>query len=337
MLFSVIVPIYRVEAFLHKCVDSILTQTFGDFELILVDDGSPDGCGAICDEYARADARVRVIHKPNGGVVSARNAGLDVVTGEYVCYVDGDDWVAENWLEAIKNQIESAPMRPDLVVFDAVKVYDDHTEKLLRSISDGFYDKRRLKAEVYPFLISDRRLSFGTGNIYGALWIKAFKRQLTVEHYCREKRLIWGEDDTITYECFFAADNAMVCSDTLYYYNKMNESSALTSYKPNCVRAYALLFSYLRERVGGRAPMIDRQLNDLYANRIIRCVSHEIVCGHPMNSAVRHIRDEFKETGILDYVVIRGLPLYGALYLLLLKFRMYRLAYLGAKIRLKLN
>lgn len=76
MLFSVIVPIYRVEAFLRKCVDSILAQTYDGFELILVDDGSPDNCPSICDEYARADGRVHVIHKPNGGLVSARNAGL---------------------------------------------------------------------------------------------------------------------------------------------------------------------------------------------------------------------------------------------------------------------
>ena len=96
---SVIVPVYNVEKYLHKCVDSILKQTLSDIELILVDDGSPDGSGAICDEYAQKDSRVKVIHKPNGGVSSARNAGIKVAKGEWLCFVDSDDWIDETYLE----------------------------------------------------------------------------------------------------------------------------------------------------------------------------------------------------------------------------------------------
>ncbi len=90
---SVIVPIYKVERYLRRCVDSILSQTFSDLEVILVDDGSPDQCGAICDEYAAADPRVKVIHKPNGGLSSARNAGIEAATGEYLAFIDSDDWL----------------------------------------------------------------------------------------------------------------------------------------------------------------------------------------------------------------------------------------------------
>ena len=95
-LFSIIVPIYKTEAYLHQCVDSILGQTFSDFEVILVDDGSPDGCPAICDEYAAKDPRVRVVHKKNGGLVSARKAGLAECTGKYVMNVDSDDYIDPN-------------------------------------------------------------------------------------------------------------------------------------------------------------------------------------------------------------------------------------------------
>lgn len=95
---SVIVPVYKVEPYLRRCVDSILAQTFTDFELILVDDGSPDGCPAICDEYAMIDNRVRVIHKANGGLSDARNAGLDAAVGEFISFVDSDDWVSESYL-----------------------------------------------------------------------------------------------------------------------------------------------------------------------------------------------------------------------------------------------
>ena len=93
MTISVIVPIYKVEAYLRQCVDSILAQTYTDLDIVLVDDGSTDNCPAICDAYARKDARVQVVHKPNGGLMSARQAGLRVAKGDYVGFVDGDDWI----------------------------------------------------------------------------------------------------------------------------------------------------------------------------------------------------------------------------------------------------
>ena len=102
---SVIVPVYNVEKYIHRCVDSILAQTFTDFELILVDDGSPDNCGKICDEYAAKDDRILVIHKENGGVSSARNAGLDAAQGDYITFVDGDDFCDVCWTESLYHKI----------------------------------------------------------------------------------------------------------------------------------------------------------------------------------------------------------------------------------------
>ena len=90
--FSIIVPIYKVEKYLEICIDSIIGQSFCDFELILVDDGSPDTCGEICDRYSSSDTRVKVVHKENGGLSSARNAGLDIATGKYVIFIDSDDF-----------------------------------------------------------------------------------------------------------------------------------------------------------------------------------------------------------------------------------------------------
>lgn len=110
---SIIVPIYKIERYLHQCIDSILMQTFTDFELLLIDDGSPDGCPAICDEYAKKDARVRVFHKLNGGLTSARNCGLDNSNGNWIMHIDGDDWVEPTYIEelysaAIKNKADIA-------------------------------------------------------------------------------------------------------------------------------------------------------------------------------------------------------------------------------------
>lgn len=117
---SVIVPVYKVENYLHKCVDSILNQTFTDFELLLIDDGSPDNCGQICDEYAQKDARVRVIHKENGGVSEARNVGLENARGNYISFIDPDDWIDSRlFYETLKFLKEK---NVDIVCFDCWEV-----------------------------------------------------------------------------------------------------------------------------------------------------------------------------------------------------------------------
>lgn len=119
MMVSVIVPIYKIPEYLSCCIDSILAQTYPDFELILVDDGSPDDCGRICDEYAERDVRIKVIHKKNGGLTSARNAGLSEASGEWIMHVDGDDWIEPDMIESL---IEAAQVTgADLVFGDFLR------------------------------------------------------------------------------------------------------------------------------------------------------------------------------------------------------------------------
>lgn len=112
ILISVIVPVYKVEAYLSRCVESILAQTYRNLEILLVDDGSPDDCGRICDDYAQRDPRIRVIHKVNGGLSSARNAGLDIASGQYIAFVDSDDWIEPEMYETMLALAirESTPM-----------------------------------------------------------------------------------------------------------------------------------------------------------------------------------------------------------------------------------
>ncbi len=118
---SVIVPAYNAEKTLHRCVDSILAQTFEDFELILVDDGSKDSSGRICDEYAAKDSRIRVVHKSNGGVSSARNAGLDIASGEYVAFIDSDDYIDNDYL------LSFTRYNADLIVSGAKTISNNKT------------------------------------------------------------------------------------------------------------------------------------------------------------------------------------------------------------------
>ena len=128
-LLSVIIPVYNVEPYLRRCVDSVLNQTYRNLEVILVDDGSPDGCGAICDEYVAKDSRVRVIHKANGGLSDARNAGMAQMTGEYLTFVDSDDWLDDQALEYLYQAMTES--NADLVIGQNDRV-EDGTGRVLQ-------------------------------------------------------------------------------------------------------------------------------------------------------------------------------------------------------------
>ena len=129
---SVIVPVYNTEKYLHRCIDSVLAQTYKDFELLLIDDGSKDSSGAICDEYAARDSRVKVFHKENGGVSSARNAGLAIASGDWIMHLDGDDWIAPDIQERLIRKGEDTGA--DIVMGDFLFAYSDRD--ILYSLPD---------------------------------------------------------------------------------------------------------------------------------------------------------------------------------------------------------
>ena len=126
-MISVIVPVFRVEKFLENCIQSVLNQTYGDFELILVDDGSDDNCPAICDRYARKDVRVKVIHKQNGGIGETRNAGLQIAEGEYITFVDSDDYIHPQMLEMCMNSFQKES-DIDIAMCPLKKVHEEDNE-----------------------------------------------------------------------------------------------------------------------------------------------------------------------------------------------------------------
>lgn len=177
-LVSVIVPIYNVEKYIHKCVDSILGQTYRNLEIILVDDGSPDGCPKICDEYSELDSRIKVIHKPNGGLSDARNAGLDMATGEYVTFIDSDDWYAEDAIEILvgvmlQNDVSIACMRNASVssdytqiekVSDTKEVSVISSNELLKKICDKTYSTSVCNKLFKHSLFEKKRFLYGRLN-----------------------------------------------------------------------------------------------------------------------------------------------------------------------------
>ena len=157
MFFSVIVPIYNIEKYIKRCIESVLEQNFTDYELILVDDGSPDNCGAICDEYARVDDRIKVIHKVNGGLVSARQAGIQVAKGDYVFNLDGDDAMHEDALQNAYDILSKT--KADIATFSIKYCYDDKDSEVFDDLmEEGLYDKAKMETHIYPKLLSDENM-----------------------------------------------------------------------------------------------------------------------------------------------------------------------------------
>lgn len=331
MFFSVIVPIYNVEKYLCTCLDSILAQDFREYELILVDDGSADGCSDICDAYAEKDGRVCVIHKENGGLVSARNAGIRKAQGEYILYVDGDDWVSPDWMTVIQEQILAAPRKPDLVVFGSVMLYEDRTANNLINAAEGFYDRKRMEAELFPRLIIDRQQYYGDAVFLPAPWNKAYKRELLEKHHCFDEGIRIGEDTAFTFECCLYADSLVICRKVLYYYNRSNPRSMVSKNDPDRLKKRERLFRYIQEHIGGADPVIDRQLDDFYASRIIADVIFVNRKLPRTMEAGRFLAKELKATHLLDYVHVRGITFRAKVLILLLKARLCRMAVLGIK------
>ena len=180
-MVSIIVPIYNIEGYIRECIDSILAQTYSDFELILVDDGSPDNCGRICDEYAEKDVRIKVIHKENGGLTSARNAGLSVAKGDWIMHVDGDDWIEPDMIESL---IEAAnATEADLVFGDFMK-YGPYAGN--HKLPTWSIDKKDSMSRYIAYMMT-------------TIWGSIAKRSLYTEHclkspdgvsYCEDFHLI---------------------------------------------------------------------------------------------------------------------------------------------------
>ena len=322
-MISVIVPVYRVENYLRRCVDSILNQTYTDFELLLVDDGSPDGCPQICDEYAASDSRVRVIHKTNGGLISARNEGIRAARGSYVCIVDGDDWALEYMLQFIHDTVSRFSEAPDMVLFAAHNVYSDHMEETLNNVPEGYYDRERLEKEIFPRLLTDTQNGIQAGVIQAHTWDKAFRRELLEAHYTREERIRVFTDVPMTYECLLHCRNVYICNEPLYMYNKTNEDSIRARSRENLLtKSFYYLVSYMREHMSGLAPSVDRQLNEYAAMLIIRTGKWRAGTDPSLREAARHMKDGLRESEMLSFVSARGLPRKAGTVILLLKMHM---------------
>ena len=208
---SVIIPVYNAEKHLDRCIESIANQTYTNLEVILVDDGSPDNSGAICDEWAKKDDRIKVIHKPNGGVSSARNAGLDAATGEYIAFADSDDWLSIDAYS--KCMSEAAASDADLVVFG----YETHLSfgNTKTSMDCNMFTRYEYKENIA------RYISTGVG--FNAVWNKVFRARIINDYNIRfDETMHINEDGIFNCRYFTAAGHIKCIPDILYHYDMTN-------------------------------------------------------------------------------------------------------------------
>ena len=226
MKFSIIIPIYGVEPYLVHCLESVACQTYKDIEVIMVDDGSKDNCPAICDAYVNKDDRFKVIHKINGGLVSARQAGAKVATGDYVVCLDGDDWIGPNYISSFAE--EALKNNPDTIICGSTYVFSKKKEIHKSTLETGFYVRDRIERVIFPQLIMTKN---GTG-LNATVWAKAYKTSLYKRiQLSIDPSIKMGEDRACSLPIIYHSNSLAVIDCCEYYYRSV-ESSMTHNLKP---------------------------------------------------------------------------------------------------------
>ncbi|MBQ7840599.1 MAG: glycosyltransferase family 2 protein [Lachnospiraceae bacterium] len=243
---SIIVPVYRTQQWLERCVLSILEQTYQNIELVLVDDGSPDECPALCDAWAQKDERVRVLHKKNGGLMAAWMDGVKISTGDYLCFVDSDDWIDTCMVE---NMLQNASdCGKEVICGNYVQEEETRSFPVIQPLAPGIYEGSALKEQVFGRLLGEERRPITLSRC-----MKLFSRALIEEnmHYC-DPTIVMGEDVNITLPALLSAERIVVLPQACYYHYLFLQSSMAHRYNAklydNILRLNELIGKILIEK-----------------------------------------------------------------------------------------
>ena len=281
--FSVILPIYNVELYVEACIRSVLAQDFQDYELILVDDGSTDGCPALCDAYAKEYAHIQVIHKINGGLSSARNAGTEIARGKYIWWVDSDDWIQPGALSAL--HAASCNAEPDIVKFNFSRV-GEKSKEITCKIQPGVYeaaaDLEALREKAFRY--SGEFSLSAWGHIYKNAFLREKKLRFVSE------RVIGSEDYLFNLSAFAVAEKINVIPNNLYCY-RLRPGSLTQRYRWNLMDKYTELYRRLK------AYYSDMGLLSAYEGKICSFYVWHLIHGTCFGSEYRSTADHTTEAG----------------------------------------
>ena len=269
---SIIVPVYNAEKYLKECLDSILGQTFTDFELILIDDGSSDRSGTICDEYALKDERVKVIHQENHGVTFSRQLGASVAEGDFVTCVDSDDWIDKETYSVMMSHIEET--KADIGIF-AMLIEGPSSNPVINNFETGFFQKEKLNECVYDRMLFDYEINGAA--LIPSLCNKIIKRQILCEAVSLvPQTLDYGEDAIAGYLAILSASSVYISNYTFYHY-RTNLSSA--SYKGSEIMAERIvaLKKEMKKCFAGASVDITPQIDAHITRHTVEWVRNKLV------------------------------------------------------------
>ena len=291
-VFSIIVPIYKVEKYIEKCIDSILNQSFSDFELILIDDGSPDNCPGICDEYALSDSRVRVVHKKNGGLVNARKSGAELCRGKYVINIDGDDYIAEGALDIIANICQTNNV--DVVCYGIERI-GNCKEIVHNAFDEALYDTPKLLDKIFCKLIYDWDKPFYSFGIHPSLCNKAIKRDLYIKYQqMADSRISMGEDFMVTLPVILAS-NSIYVTDEIFYFYRGNSSSMVNNYRKTEFNELLYLLDYVKRYVSRDRDVFEPQMDAYIYHRLNNIFTCESMSSKSIISSIKTLSTYYKQ------------------------------------------
>lgn len=284
---SIIVPVYNVEKYLRKCIESIISQTFSDFELILVDDGSPDKSPKICDEYAQKDSRIKVIHKKNGGLMSAWKAGFGLSKGKFIGFVDSDDWIDPEMYEKMSNTILED--KADMVQCDIIQETKNPNLSYCKIKEKCCFTGNQIIDDLLPKVLNYWETD---GMIFvNSRCNKLIKRELIESNlkYCNEK-ISNGEDLNLILPIILDCKKIMCVPCPHYHYRVNQESLTRQAYKKNYTEQVFLLISSIQSILNAKKISIDILGNKLYNYLIMAAIENEIESGKTFFSKIKEIK-----------------------------------------------
>ena len=289
--FSVIMPVFNVEKYIRKSVDSVLNQTYQNIEVLLVDDGSTDNCPKICDDYAELDSRVRVIHKKNGGLSDARNFGIDAASGDYVVFLDSDDyWSSDTALEKAARKLEME--KSDVMLFFFKYLFEDENNRITEYNSE--FEKIEINMESKKTQLTE----LIKNNIYiSSAWAKIIKRQLFKDNDLYFVKGVYSEDIEWSARLMMYASSFSVLNESFYIYIQRGTSIAHSLRRKNIVDAKNNVMKAL-----AMADSIDEELKEAFMNYIsyqyITVLNVSCVCKDDIRDEIRDMKNY---TYLLDY------------------------------------
>lgn len=252
-LLSIILPIYNVENYLRRCIDTLLSEEYKSYEIILVDDGSTDSCPEICDEYAAQYSFIKVIHKKNGGLSSARNAGLQIARGEYVFWLDSDDWICSGALSVISHELNNSSV--DILKYNYY--VQPSGQKVNSTLAPGEYSENEINSTVLPLALKN------TGGFIFSAWSHVYRKKFLLENnliFVSEREI--GSEDYLFNLCAYIKANSVKAIDAHLYNYEVRMGSLSNCYRTNLSARYNKLYHLMKN------ALIESKCDDLLITMI---------------------------------------------------------------------